>query len=115
MVKYLLGVATGIALVLLSLLLLLVIALQFREKPPVIADHSVLVMRLEGELPEKPPLEIPSFLGGDRAPVTVSGVWSALEKAAADPHIQAVVFQPEDLRAGWAKLEELRMDLERFR
>src|SRR5215471_15675717 len=115
MVKFLIGVAVGIALVLLSIVLLLVIALQFREKPPVIADHSVLVLRLEGELPEKPPVELPSFLGGDHAPVTVASVWSTLEKAAHDTHIQAVVVEPEGLHAGWAKLEELRLDLERFR
>ena len=115
MVKFLVGVATGIALVLLSFLLLIVIALQFREKPPSIADHSVLVMRLEGELPEKPPVELPNFLGGDHAPTTVSSVWSMLDKAAVDPHIQAVVVEPMGLQAGWAKMEELRVDLERFR
>ena len=114
MVKFLVGVAVGIALVLLSFLLLIVIALQFREKPPVIADHSVLVLKLSGELPEKPPVELPSFLGGDHAPVTVASVWSALDKAAADSHIQAVVVEPESLQAGWAKLQELQMDLARF-
>src|ERR1700757_4534377 len=100
MTKFLVGVATGIALVLLSLLLLLVVALQFREKPPVIADHSVLVMRLEGELPEKPPVELPNFFGGDHEPVTVASVWTTLDKAAADPHIQAIVLEPQGLQAG---------------
>lgn len=113
--KFLIGVAVGIALVLLSFLLLIVVALQFRERPPVIADHSVLVLRLQGELPEKPPVELPSFFGGDHAPVTVSSVWSTLDKAAADAHIQAVVVLPEGLQTGWGKLDELRMDLERFR
>src|SRR5438045_3438015 len=110
MVKFLVGVATGIALVLLSILLLFVVALQFREKPPAIADNSVLVMRLEGELPEKPPVELPNFLGGDHAPLTVASVWSTLEKAAADPHIRAVVVEPQGLQAGWAKLQEIQMD-----
>src|SRR5580765_8535092 len=108
MVKFLIGVAVGIALVLLSFLLLIVVALQFRDKPPVIADHSVLVLRLEGELPEKPPVELPNFLGGDHVPLTVTNVWTELDKAASDAHVQALVLQPEGLRAGWAKLEELR-------
>src|SRR5215471_15208818 len=82
MVKFLIGVAVGIALVLLSFVLLLVVALQFREKPPVIADHSVLVMRIEGELPEKPPLELPNFFGDDKPPVTLASIWSTLEKSA---------------------------------
>src|SRR5215831_19269373 len=115
MVKFLVGVAVGIAVVLLSFVLLIVAALQFREKPPVIASHSVLVLRLDGELPEKPPLELPTFFGEDKVPVTVASVWSALDKAAADAHIQAVVIQPENLRAGWAKLQELALDLDKFR
>ncbi len=115
MVKFLIGLATGVALVFLSIILLFVIALRFREKPPVIAADSVLVLRLEGELPEKPPVEIPAILGGDHTPVTVIGVWSALDKAAADPHIRAVVLQPEGISAGWGKLQELRMDIDKFK
>src|SRR5215467_6892535 len=115
MVKFLVGVAVGIALMLLSFVLLIVIALQFREKPPVIADHSVLVMRIEGELPEKPPLELPNFFGDDKPPVTLASIWGTLDKAANDPHIQAVVIEPEGVRAGWAKLQELALDLDRFK
>src|ERR1044071_1567087 len=115
MVKFLIGVAVGIALVLLSFVLLIVIALQFREKPPVIADHSGLVLRLQGELPEKPPLELPNFFGEDKPPVTLVSIWSTLDKAANDPHIQAVVIEPEGLSAGWAKLQELALDLDRFK
>ena len=115
MVKFLIGLVTGVALVFLSIILLFVIALRFRDKPPVVAADSVLVMRLDGELPEKSPVEIPSFLGGDRTPVTVIGVWSALEKAAADSHIKAVVLEPEGISAGWAKLQELRLDIDKFK
>jgi protease-4 len=115
MVKFLIGLATGVALVFLSFILLFVVALRFREKAPVIAADSVLVLRLDGELPEKAPMELPALFGADHTPPTVIGVWSALEKAAADPHIKAVVLQPEDLGAGWAKLEELRMDVEKFK
>jgi len=115
MVKFLIGLATGVALVFLSLILLFVVALRFRESAPVIASNSVLVLRLSGELPEKPPVELPSFVGDDHAPLTVIGVWSALEKAAADGRIKALVLQPEDLSAGWAKLEELRLDIDKFK
>jgi protease-4 len=115
MVKFLIGLATGVALVFLSLILLFVVALRFRESAPVIASNSVLVLRLGGELPEKPPVELPSFVGDDHTPLTVIGVWSALEKAAADGRIKAVVLQPEGLSAGWAKLEELRLDIDKFK
>jgi len=115
MVKFLVGIVTGVALVFLTIVLLFFAALRFREKPPQIADNSVLVLRLEGGIPEKPPVELPSFLSGDRAPVTVSSVWMSLKKAAADSHIKAVALEPEGLSAGWAKLEELRLDIEQFR
>src|ERR1035441_7312192 len=103
MVKFLIGLVTGVALVFLSLILLFVVALRFRESAPVIADNSVLVLRLTGELPEKPPMELPSFLGDDHTPLTVIGVWSALEKAAADARIKAVVVLPEGLSADRAR------------
>jgi protease-4 len=115
MVKFLIGLATGVALVFLAVILLFVVALRFREGAPVIADNSVLVVRLSGELPEKPPMELPSFVGDDHTPLTVIGVWSALDKAAADGRIKAVVLQPEGLSAGWAKLEELRLDIDKFK
>jgi protease-4 len=115
MAKFFIGLATGVVLVFLTFILLFFAALRFREKPPQIADNSVLVLRLQGEIPEKPPVELPSFLGGgDRPTLTVANVWMTLRKAAADPHIKAVVLEPEGLSAGWAKLEEIRGDLEQF-
>ena len=115
MVKFLIGLATGVALVFLSVILLFVVALRFREKAPVVLSDSVLVLRLDGDLPEKAPMELPALFGADHTAPTVLGVWSALEKAAADAHIKAIVLQPEDITAGWAKLEELRMDVEKFK
>jgi protease-4 len=113
--KFLLGLATGLVLVFLTVVLLIVAALRFREKAPTIADNSVLVLRLQGEIPEKPPVELPPFFGGDGPRLTVSGVWMTLKKAAADSNIKAIVLEPEDLAGGWAKLEEMRSDVEQFR
>ncbi|HUI58016.1 MAG TPA: signal peptide peptidase SppA [Bryobacteraceae bacterium] len=115
MAKFLLGLITGVVLVVLAIILLFLVALRFREKPPVIADNSVLMLRLQGEIPEKPPVELPALLGGDHPGLTVAGVWMTLRKAAVDSRIKAVVLEPEDIAAGWAKLEEMRADLERFR
>jgi len=113
--KFLLGVATGIALVILTVVLLFIAALRFREKPPSIAGNSVLVLRLQGEIPEKPPVELPALLGGDGPRLTVSGLWQTLKKAAADGNIKAVVLEPEGLTGGWGKLTEMRSDIEQFR
>src|ERR1700683_2323590 len=113
--KFLLGLATGLLLVFLAVVLLIVAALRFREKAPTIAENSVLVLRLQGEIPEKPPVELPPLFGGDGPRLTVSGVWMTLKKAAADSNIKAIVLEPEDLAGGWAKLEEMRSDVEQFR
>ncbi|MBZ5729445.1 MAG: signal peptide peptidase SppA [Acidobacteriia bacterium] len=112
--KFLLGLFTGLLLVFLTFVLLVFALLRFREKPPQVADNSVLVLRLAGEIPERPPVELPAFLGGGTT-VTVSNIWMMLRKAAADAHVTAVVVEPERLAVGWAKLEEIRADLEQFR
>ncbi|HEY2018044.1 MAG TPA: signal peptide peptidase SppA [Bryobacteraceae bacterium] len=115
MAKFFIGLVTGVLLVFLTFVLLFFSLLRFREKPPSISDNSVLVLRLAGEIPEKPPVELPEFLGGGHPGTTVTGVWMTLRKAAADSHIKAVVLEPEGLSAGWAKLEEMRSDVEQFR
>ena len=56
--KFLLGLATGLLLVFLTVVLLIFAALRFREKAPTIAENSVLVLRLESEIPERPPVEL---------------------------------------------------------
>ena len=60
-------------------------------------------------------MELPEFLGGGRPGLTVSNLWMTLRKAAADSHIKAVVLEPDMVVAGWAKLEEIRSDVEQFR
>src|SRR5690349_20624594 len=114
MAKFFIGLITGVLLVFLSFVLLFFALLRFREKPPQISDNSVLVIRLDGEIPEKPRLELPDFLG-DRSPVTLTALWRRLKQAAADSHIRAVVLEPQGVSAGWAKLEEIRADIEQFR
>ena len=59
-------------------------------------------------------MEVP-FAENPRAAVTVASVWMALRRAAQDSHIRAVVLEPEGLSVGWAKLEEIRSDVEQFR
>jgi protease-4 len=115
MAKFFLGIVVGFALVFLGFILLFFALIRFRSKPPEVADNSVLVVRLSGDVPEKPPVELPWFLGGGHGGTTVAGVWMNLKKAATDSRIKAVVFEPEGLASGWAKLSELRGDLAEFR
>jgi protease-4 len=115
MAKFFIGLVTGGLLVILAAVVLLVVAVRISQKPPEVAGNSVLVLRLSHEIPEKPGIEMPAFLGGDDSPATVANIWMALRKAAVDPHIKAVLLEPEDLSAGWARLEEIRSDIEKFR
>ncbi len=115
MAKFFIGLVTGVVVVFLTFILLFFALLRFRESPPEMVDNSVLVLRLAGDIPEKPPIELPAILGGSGPGLTVTGVWLSLKKAAADRHIKALVLEPEDLSSGWAKLEEFRADIEQFR
>ncbi len=114
MVKFILGLVTGVILVFLSFVLLFFVLLRFREKPPEIGANSVLVLRMAGEIPEKAPFDLPDFLDSGKAPLTVVNIYSMLRKAAADSKIRAVVIEPDSISAGWGKLEEIRSDLEQF-
>jgi len=119
MSKFLLGLITGVGIVFLLCIIAVVAAVSFRGKTPSVADGSTLILRLEGDVPEKPALDVDvpfsvPFLA-QRAPVTVENIWSMLRHAAADPRIKAVVFEPEGVSLGWAKMQEIRADLEQFR
>ena len=72
MVKFLIVLVTGVVLVFLSFILLFFALLRFREKPPEMANNSVLVLRLRDDIPEKPPLTLPGFLDGQKSAITIS-------------------------------------------
>lgn len=115
MAKFLIGLVAG---ALLAILLVVVVAfaiVRMQSAPPSIASGSTLVLSLNGEIPERPPVEFPfSILGGPSRP-TVVDVWNMLRMAAADRRINAVVLAPRSVDAGWAKLDEIRSALVEFR
>ncbi len=90
-------------------------AASLKSRAPTVADGSTLVLRISGEVPERAPLEIPFPFGGDKETLTVQNIWSVLRRAAADSRIKAVVLQPEGATLGWAKMQEIRRDLDEFR
>jgi len=115
MAKFLIGVLTGIILTGLILVIGIFAIARMREKPPTVADGSTLMLELDGDIPEKAPMEFPVPFLEQRTPPTVTDVWAALRKATADNRIRAIVFEPRDLQIGWGKLEEIRADLENFK
>lgn len=117
MKKFLLGVLVGLVFAALcGVIFLLVIAkLATSKQAPTIAGNSVLLLNLDGDLPEAAPIEVPLPFFEQQSPVTVRDFWSSLRFAATDKRIKAVVIRPRGLNVGWAKLQELRDDLVAFK
>lgn len=113
MAKFLIGILTGIILTGLLLVIAVFAAMSMRGKPPSVAANSTLVLQLDGDIPERALTEIP--LLRESVPLTVTNVWEVLRKAAADSRIKALVVKPSSLGMGWAKLQEVRADIEQFK
>jgi protease-4 len=113
--KFLLGLLTGaIVMVLIAVIAVFAVA-SLRSRPPAIADGSTLILHLQGDSPETPPVDVSIPFLQPRTPVTIENVWSMLRHAAADSRIKAVIFEPQGATLGWAKMQEIRADLEQFR
>ena len=116
MAKFLLGVVIGIVVAVVgSVILLFAIGRIFANKQPTVADNSVLLLDLQGEIPEAAPVDIPFPIGRALAPPTVRDLWTSLHRAAKDPKVKAVMLEPRTLAAGWAKLEEIRGEIAEFK
>ncbi len=116
MAKFLIGLVTGTILtVLFGVVIVFSLARFGTEKRVTVPDNATLILDLQGDIPERPPVEYPIPFFEQHTPSTVKDVWELLRKAAVDSRVKAVVFEPRNLDAGWAKLEEIRAGLERFR
>ncbi len=119
LLKFFVGILTGIILtVVIVVLAVSAVAYSFgknREKPVTVAEGSTLLLRLDGDIPERPPVDYNIPFLQDKTPFTVENVWSLLRKAASDNRIKALVLLPSDPSIGWAKLQEIHADLEQFR
>jgi protease-4 len=115
MKKFLLGLFVGLLLAMLSGIVLVFSVARLGERRPTIRDNSTLVLRLNGEIPEKPGIDVPLPFVEHSAPVTVRDTWSILKNAATDSRIKAILLLPDGVSAGWGKLEEIRADIVEFK
>lgn len=115
MKKFLLGVFVGLVFAFLSGVVLIFSVARLGERRPKVSDNSTLVLRLSGDIPEKPPVEVPLPFLEASAPMTVRDTWAILKNAATDSRIKAIMLMPDGVSAGWGKLEELRADLVEFK
>src|SRR5580698_4884310 len=113
--KFALGFVIGLLFAGLVAFIVAAAAMRFGERPPVVADGSILVLHLEGELPEQSPVTLPIPFLEDQQPMTIIETWQLLRKAAVDSRVKALVLEPRDLGVGWAKLEELRGSIVAFK
>ncbi len=112
MAKFLLGVLVGVVVTVVGgLIILLAIGRIFAAKQPTIAANSVLMLTLDGDIPEAAPIDISlPFLPSQNTP-TIRDVWASLREAARDNRIKAVIIEPRGLLIGWARLQEIREEL----
>jgi protease-4 len=115
--KFILGFVIGLVFAGLAGLIVIFAAIRLGgEKKTEVAANSAVVLHLEGDVPEQAPVDVglTQFLG-DQPPLTAAETWALIRKAAMDSRIKALVVEPRELTAGWAKLEELRADIVQFK
>ncbi|HTS48864.1 MAG TPA: signal peptide peptidase SppA [Bryobacteraceae bacterium] len=119
MKNFFIGLVVGILFSGLMLLILFFAAVRFAgsfaERPASVSDSSMLVLTLDGDLPEIAPPEIPVPFFQEQTPLAIYEVWEIFRKAAADPRIKGVILEPRGLSVGFGKLEELHQDIEQFK
>lgn len=115
MAKFLIGVLTGLVLAAFAAFVLFFALVRFGEQRPTVAEGSTLVVKLQGEIPERPGVELP-FAGLETSSAqTMLETWSALRRASTDPKIKALVVMPRRMAVGWAKVRELRDSIGAFK
>jgi protease-4 len=78
------------------------------------ASGGYLALNLHGEIPEQPAAELPSFF--ERRPTSIRVLVESLDRAATDPKVSSVVLRVSFLSdVGWARVQELRDAIVRFR
>jgi protease-4 len=114
--KFFLGVLVGVVVAILcGIVIGFAIERVVESRVPAVEANSVLVLNLEGDIPEVAPVALPvPFLQGQSVP-TVRDIWTSLHAAAADSRIKAVVLEPQGLSIGWGKMEELHQDILDFK
>jgi protease-4 len=106
------GIFVALALVAFILIALLISALRGSE--PAVADNSVLVLRVEGMMPDYVPEDpMRRLFGGDDSSLT--SFLTQIKKAKVDKRIGALLIEIEFSGAGWGKADEIRDAIADFR
>ncbi len=115
MVKYLLGVLSGVVLTFLLFVLLVVLAVAMRSGEPAIERDSVLVVELQGDFPEGAVADVSLEYLRFGPPLTLLDLRNNIQKAAKDDRIRALALRCGGFGGGWAKAQEIRWNIEEFK
>jgi protease-4 len=115
MKKFLIGLVCGFVLAGLAAVITAFAIARLGDRTPAVAERSTLMLKLSGAVPEISPMDIPLPWFESQSPLTVVEVWDLMRKAEHDTRIAAVAFEPARVQAGWAKLQEIRESLIRFK
>ena len=116
MKKFLLGILCGFVFAGIAILILGFALVRMATKTaPEIAGDSFLVLRLEGEINEKPAEEIPIPWLEQHTAWSVIEIKQVLDRAAKDGKIKGLLLDDGRAGMGWAKAEEIRMALVEFK
>ena len=115
MKKFLLGILAGIVIAGVACVVLAFALVRWSAQKPRVPDSGLLVMNLEGSVPEAlaetPP--IPAL--ARQTPLAVVEWWSTLRAAGKDSRVKGLLLRPRHVSAGWGKLQELRTGIEAFK
>lgn len=108
MKRFLLGVLAGVVIAGVSAVVLFFASLKLADRTPSVPDRFVLVIRLQGAMPEvnSTALPFPGLEG--QTPLTVVELYRVLRNAAQDSRVAGVFLVPAGAQAGWGKMQELR-------
>jgi protease-4 len=115
MVKYLLGVLTGVVLVVMLAVIAILMFAALQSAQPGIANDSVLSVELSGPVPEHNAMDFSLDFLERGMPPTMLEVRNLFQKAAADKRVRAIMLHCDDVDVGWARAQEIRWGIEKFR
>jgi protease-4 len=110
-------IAAGVAAVALGAAAVGAVALLVRgggRSGDMFASGGYLAIELSGEMPESPP---PSNFGGffESRPTSIRGLVEAVDRGAVDRRVKGLLLHVGSVEAGWARVQELRDALVRFK
>ena len=106
------GIVVVLALVAFICIALLINAVRGSE--PVVAENSVLVLKVQGEMPDFVPEDpMRRLFGGDDSSLT--NLLTQIKKAKVDKRISAILLEIDFSGVGWGKADEIRDAIADFR